>query len=122
MECHNGGELFYHLRSKGRFNEAQARFYLAQIVLTIEFLHSQKIIYRDLKPENVILDKTGYIKLTDFGLAKENISDDSGCTGTFCGTPEYLAPDIIRGDKYGKSVDVWCMGILLYEMLFGFVR
>lgn len=121
MDCYNGGELFYHLRHKGRFNEIQAKFYLAQILLSIEFLHSKKIIYRDLKPENIVLDKNGYIKLTDFGLAKENIGDDSGCTQTFCGTPEYLAPEIIRGDKYGKGVDVWCMGILLFEMLFGFV-
>lgn len=121
MNCYNGGELFYHLRSKGRFNEIQAKFYLAQIVLAIEFLHSQKIIYRDLKPENIVLDKTGYIKLTDFGLAKENIGDES-TTQTFCGTPEYLAPEIIRGDKYGKGVDIWCLGILLFEMLFGFVN
>jgi serine/threonine protein kinase len=120
MDCYNGGELFYHLRSKGRFNETQTKFYLAQIVLSIEFLHGQKIIYRDLKPENIVLDKTGYIKLTDFGLAKENIGDD-GTTQTFCGTPEYLAPEIIRGDKYGKGVDIWCLGILLFEMLFGFV-
>ena len=121
MDCYNGGELFYHLRTKGRFQEAHAKFYLAQIVLSLEFLHSKKIIYRDLKPENIVLDKNGYIKLTDFGLAKENIGDDV-TTQTFCGTPEYLAPEIIRGDKYGKGVDNWCMGILLFEMLYGFVR
>lgn len=121
MDYHNGGELFYHLRLKGRFNESQAKFYLGQIILALEFLHTRKIIYRDLKPENVVLDAHGYIKLTDFGLAKENIGEDSGCTQTFCGTPEYLAPEIIRGDKYGKGVDLWCMGILLYEMLYGFV-
>jgi len=122
MDCYNGGELFYHLRNKGRFTENLGKFYLIQILLAIEFLHSHRIIYRDLKPENIVLDNNGYIKLTDFGLAKDNITDDSGCTQTFCGTPEYLAPEIIRGDKYGKSVDVWCMGILLYEMLLGFVR
>jgi serine/threonine protein kinase len=122
MDCYNGGELFYHLRNRGRFNETQAKFYLIQIVLAIEFLHSHKIIYRDLKPENIVLDNNGYIKLTDFGLAKDNINDDSGCTQTFCGTPEYLAPEIIRNDKYGKSVDIWCMGILFYEMLYGYVR
>ena len=122
MECYEGGELFYHLRSKGRFTEFQSKFYLAQITLAIQFLHSRKIIYRDLKPENIVLDKLGYIKITDFGLAKENIENDSGCTQTFCGTPEYLAPEIIRGDKYGKAVDLWCMGILLYEMLYGFVN
>jgi serine/threonine protein kinase len=122
MDCYTGGELFYHLRTKGRFSENQTRFYLAQIIFAIEFLHNKKIIYRDLKPENIILDTKGYIKITDFGLAKENIGEDSGCTQTFCGTPEYLAPEVIRGDKYGKAVDVWCLGILLYEMLFGFVR
>jgi serine/threonine protein kinase len=122
MDYYNGGELFYLLRSKGRFNENQSKFYLSQIILAIEFLHSKKIIYRDLKPENIVLANTGYMKLTDFGLAKENIGDDSGCTQTFCGTPEYLAPEIIRGDKYGKGVDIWCIGIMFYEMLFGFVK
>lgn len=120
MDYYNGGELFYHLRKNKRFTEEQAKFYLAQIILAIEFLHKNKIIYRDIKPENIILDNKGYIKLTDFGLAKEDISDEVG-TQTFCGTPEYLAPEIIRGDKYGKSVDIWCLGILLYEMLFGLV-
>ena len=121
MDYYNGGELFYHLRKNNRFNEEQAKFYLAQIILAIEFLHKNKIIYRDIKPENIILDNKGYIKLTDFGLAKEDITEEVG-TQTFCGTPEYLAPEIIRGDKYGKSVDIWCMGILLYEMLFGLVK
>jgi serine/threonine protein kinase len=120
MDCYTGGELFYHLRHKGRFSEEIAKFYLAQIVLSLEFLHNKKIIYRDLKPENIVLDKTGYIKLTDFGLAKENMGDEV-TTQTFCGTPEYLAPEIIRGDKYGKSVDIWCLGIIFFEMLFGFV-
>lgn len=121
MDYYNGGELFYHLRKNKRFSEEQSKFYLAQIILAIEFLHKNKVIYRDIKPENIILDSKGYIKLTDFGLAKEDVSDEVG-TQTFCGTPEYLAPEIIRGDKYGKSVDIWCMGILLYEMLFGLVK
>ena len=121
MDYYNGGELFYHLRQKNRFDEEQAKFYLAQIILAIEFLHKNKIIYRDLKPENIILDNNGYVKLTDFGLAKDDIQDEEG-TQTFCGTPEYLAPEIIGGEKYGKSVDVWCMGILLYEMIFGLVK
>lgn len=121
MDYYNGGELFYHLRTKGKFSETQSKFYLAQMILALEFLHMKKIIYRDLKPENIVLDTNGYIKLTDFGLAKENIAEDNS-TQTFCGTPEYLAPEIIRGDKYGKAVDVWCVGIILYEMLYGFVR
>ena len=121
MDCYAGGELFYHLRNYRRFNEEMAKFYFAQILLAIEFLHSKKIVYRDLKPENIVLDKMGYIKLTDFGLAKENMGEEA-TTQTFCGTPEYLAPEILRGDKYGKGVDIWCMGILLFEMLYGFVR
>ena len=89
MDYYNGGELFFHLRSKGRFSEETTKFYLANIVLAIEHLHSMNIIYRDLKPENLMLDYTGYIKLTDFGLAKENITQQN-TTQTFCGTPEYL--------------------------------
>jgi len=119
-ECFNGGELFYHLRRGGKFSETQSKFYLSQIIIAIEYLHSKSILYRDLKPENILLDSTGYIKLTDFGLSKENITEYCGCTRTFCGTPEYLAPEMIRGDKYGKAVDVWSLGILLYEMLCGY--
>ncbi len=120
MEYHNGGELFYHMKKKDIFSEADAKFYISQIILAIEFLHSKKIIYRDLKPENIILDEFGYIKLTDFGLAKDNITSDN-IAQTICGTTDYLAPEIIMGEKYGKSVDIWCIGILLYEMLFGIV-
>lgn len=89
MDYVDGGELFYHLRKKRRFDEKQAKFFLAQIVLAIEFLHSKKIIYRDLKPENIVVNSDGYLKVTDFGLAKEEIDEESG-TQTFCGTPEYL--------------------------------
>jgi len=121
MDYHNGGELYYHMRNNDVFTEEQARFYLSQVVLVIEFLHSKKIIYRDLKPENIILDKFGYIKLTDFGLAKDGINSDK-VTDTLCGTSDYLAPEVVKGEKYGKSVDIWCLGILLYEMLFGIVN
>lgn len=92
----NGGELFFHLRKEQRFSESRARFYAAEITLALGCLHQNGIIYRDLKPENVILDSEGHIKLTDFGLSKLAVSGDK-LTYTFCGTPEYLAPEIVKG-------------------------
>lgn len=91
-----GGELFFHLKTARGFDEDRAKFYGAEVVLAMEHLHSLNIIYRDLKPENVLLDETGHIVLTDFGLAKEGIElPDS--TKTFCGTPEYLTPEALKG-------------------------
>jgi len=113
-----GGELFQHLKNLEYFSEERARFYAAEILLALEFLHSKKIVYRDLKPENVMLDSEGHIKLTDFGLAKE-LAGDHGVTNTFCGTDEYLAPEIILNKGYNSSVDIWSLGILIYEMLTG---
>jgi len=108
-----GGELFSILRSWTMFDEATARFYAASIVLVIEHLHSKQMIYRDLKPENVLLDKDGFVKLTDFGFAKEV----TGRTWTLCGTPDYLAPEIVAGRGHGKAVDWWCLGVFIFEML-----
>jgi len=114
----NGGELFFHLSNVDRFPEPRARFYTAEIILALGYLHTQNIVYRDLKPENLLLDMDGHIALTDFGLVKEGLGYGM-VTHTFCGSPEYLAPEVLQGRGYGKAVDWWALGTFLYEMLEG---
>ncbi|EME84534.1 uncharacterized protein MYCFIDRAFT_152751 [Pseudocercospora fijiensis CIRAD86] len=116
MDFIEGGELFSLLRKSQRFPNPVAKFYAAEVTLALDYLHSMNIIYRDLKPENLLLDRHGHIKITDFGFAKE-VPD---ITWTLCGTPDYLAPEVVSSKGYNKSVDWWSLGILIFEMLAGF--
>merc|ERR1740116_711123 len=118
LEYCAGGELFFHLSRAARFTETRAKFYIVELLLAIQYLHGLNIIYRDLKPENVLLSSFGHVKLTDFGLSKEGIEDNHSAK-TMCGTPEYLAPEILDKRGHGKAVDWYSVGALTYEMLTG---
>ena len=119
MDFVNGGELFFHLQQEERFDEPRIKFYAAEISLGLEYLHSNKILYRDLKPENILIRSSGHICLTDFGISKEFLESSDDRTATFCGTPEYLAPEVLAGKGYGTAVDMWSLGTLIYEMFTG---
>lgn len=114
-----GGELFKHLSDQRRFNENRTRFYAAQIALALGYLHKSNIYYRDLKPENILLDTNGYILLADFGLAKINEQKNGEEPNSFCGTPEYLSPEMIVGSGHDHTLDWWALGVLIYEMIIG---
>ena len=113
-----GGELFFHLHKEKRFKDEKAKFYIIEIILAIEYLHKNKMLYRDLKPENVLIDINGHIKLTDFGLSKI-IQKPKEKAYTICGTPQYLAPEVLSDKGYDCTVDWWSLGCVLYELLVG---
>ena len=119
-EFMQGGDMFYHMHD-GKiiiFNNDKTRFYIMELVLALEFLHKNNMVYRDLKPENILLDAKGHIKLTDFGLSKI-LETESDKAFTICGTPQYLAPEILQKKGYNKAVDWWSLGCVMYEMLTG---
>lgn len=118
LDYYTGGELFFHLKKRRRFKELEARLMVAEVGMALGHLHSLDVIYRDLKPENILLDHTGHICLTDFGLSKD-LGPENEEARTFCGTPEYLAPEIVLNKGHGKAVDWWSLGILLYELTVG---
>jgi len=117
MEASLGGEVWTILRDRGWFDDSTARFYVACVVSALDYLHNRGIIYRDLKPENLLLDKFGYVKVVDFGFSK--LVEPGNKTWTFCGTPEYVAPEIILNKGHDRAVDFWSLGVLMYELLTG---
>ena len=113
-----GGELFYYIQQYRRFTEKSARIYFAEILLILEYLHQNHILYRDLKPENILIDSEGHLKLTDFGLSIMDFNEDE-LSYTFCGSPEYMSPEMLAQSGHSFALDFYTLGVLLYEMLTG---
>ena len=127
LDFEGGGSLFYHLSQRRRFTEREVLFYAAEMLQAIEYLHSKKVLYRDLKPENVLIDREGHIKLADFGLSKRfsmtrsqtGQKNDQRLTYDIVGTPQYMAPETISGKGHNMESDWWAFGIVLYELATG---
>ncbi|EDQ86659.1 uncharacterized protein MONBRDRAFT_10752 [Monosiga brevicollis MX1] len=121
MELVAGGDLMFHAMKHGAFSEKASAFYSAEISAGLMYLHERGILYRDLKLDNVMLDEEGHVRLADFGLCKQNVAPADGSTQTFCGTPNYLAPEIVSYKPYTKAVDWWSLGVIMFEMMNGIV-
>ena len=117
MEYYPGGELYHHLKRVKKFSEDHAKFYFAEVLMSLKYLHEKDIAYRDLKPENIVIDIDGHVRLTDFGLSKMDMRDESR---SFCGSPEYMSPDMLRNQGHTKMVDLYCIGVLLFELITGY--
>lgn len=116
MDILNGGDLRYHISRYRKFSEEQTRFFISNIIYGLEYIHDNNVIHRDIKPENLVLDDKGYVRITDFGIAKENMPDNSSETS---GTPGYMAPEVMKGKNHSFPVDFFAIGVIGYEFMLG---